>query len=101
MHERGMDPVLCRNPYEAMALLVRREQGRRTHRPSGLTVVLILADEHWPPAAALFRSASVHCPHAAFWRYDAPTRRLAAFDPPDPPPPERPSAFGDLVVRRG
>lgn len=98
MHSRGMDPILCKNEFEAMALLVRRERDRRAGREPALTVVLVLGPSDCGSAAALFHSASRHAPHAAFWRYDGGTRRLEAFAPSAP---ERPSAFGDLVVRRG
>jgi len=98
MHERGMDPILCKDEFEAMALLVRRERDRRAGEGRVLTVVLVLGSGDSGRAGALFRSAAVHAPHAAFWQYEGESKQLRAFAPPAP---ERAPAFGELVVRRG
>lgn len=98
MHERGMDPILCKDEFEVMALLVRRERDRRSGTEPAPTVALVLGSADSARAAALFHSAAAHAPHAAFWHYDVPSRRLVAFAPPAP---VRAPAFGELVVRRG
>ena len=90
---RGVEAILCDNPYAALAELFSLDGGGEGEKRGGL-ILLLVEPGGLPGAATVVRVVERHAPRAVCWAYergaDPRLRAVVSKDVPPPTPPNPP-----------